>query len=147
MLLEVKTAEKADDYVVAGLAAKRKLSGFGHRVYKSYDPRATILKDYARRLSEQRGDLTLFETAEAVEKAMVREVGPKGIYPNVDFFSGIVYHLMGIPHDLFTPIFAVARITGWTAHVLEYWEDNRIMRPLDVYSGPQSAEYTPIEKR
>jgi citrate synthase len=147
MLLEVKTAEAADEYVVNALAAKRKLSGFGHRVYKSYDPRATILKDYARRLSEHRGDVTLFETAEAVEKAMIREVGPKGIYPNVDFYSGIVYHLMGIPHDLFTPIFAVARITGWTAHVLEYWEDNRIMRPLDLYNGPQSAEYTPIEKR
>jgi len=147
MLLEVKTAENADEYVVSGLQAKRKLSGFGHRVYKSYDPRATILKDYAQRLSEQKGDLTLFETAEAVEKVMVREVGPKGIYPNVDFFSGIVYHLMGIPHDLFTPIFAVSRITGWTAHVLEYWEDNRIMRPLDLYNGPRSAEYTPIEKR
>jgi len=78
---------------------------------------------------------------------MLRELKEKMIYPNVDFYSGIVYHLMGIPHDLFTPIFAMARITGWTAHILEYWEDNRLVRPLDLYVGPTSNEYVPVGRR
>lgn len=147
VLLEIGKPAKAEEYVLNQLKAKRKLSGFGHRVYKAYDPRAIILRDYALRMSKQRGDTTLYDTAQEVERVMLRELKEKMVYPNVDFYSGIVYHLMGIPSDLFTPIFAIARITGWTAHVLEYWEDNRLVRPLDQYTGPTEAEYVPINKR
>ena len=147
MLLEIRSPEKAPEYVLNQLKAGKKLSGFGHRVYKAYDPRATILKQYALRLSQAKGDLSLFDTAEEVERVMLAQLAEKRIYPNVDFYSGIVYHLMGIPHDLFTPIFAVSRISGWTAHVLKYWQDNRLLRPLDLYTGPTSAEYVPLDKR
>jgi len=147
ILLEIRNPDRAPEYVLNALKAKRKLSGFGHRVYKAYDPRATILRDWALRLSKQKGDTTLFDTAQAVEAVMLRELKEKMIYPNVDFYSGIVYHLMGIPHDLFTPIFALARVSGWTAHLLEYWEDNRLIRPLDDYIGPTSMEYVPVERR
>jgi len=147
MLLEIRHPDRAPEYVLNALKAKRKLSGFGHRVYKAYDPRATILRDWALRLSQKKGDTSLYETAQAVEAVMLRELKEKMIYPNVDFYSGIVYHLMGIPHDLFTPMFAIARITGWTAHALEYWEDNRLVRPLDHYIGPNAVEYVPLGRR
>jgi citrate synthase len=146
-LLEMRKPEKAEEFVMNSLKAKKKLSGFGHRVYKAYDPRATILRDYALQLSKQKGDTTLYDTAQRMEEVMLRELQEKMIYPNVDFYSGIVYHLMDIPHDLFTPIFAVARISGWTAHILEYWEANRLVRPLDWYTGPKLLDYTPIDKR
>jgi citrate synthase len=147
MLLEIRSPGEAPSYVLNQLKAGKKMPGFGHRVYKAYDPRATILKEYAHRLSQAKGDGQLFARAESVEKVMIEQLAEKRIYPNVDFYSGIVYHLMGIPHDLFTPIFAIARISGWTAHVLQYWQDNRLMRPLDNYTGPSSREYVPLDRR
>lgn len=139
--------DDAEAYVQEVLRDRGKIFGFGHRVYKTYDPRALILKEMARQLSEDADDDRLFRVAERVEEIGVRELHAKGVYPNVDFFTGLVYHYLGIPTDLFTPLFAVARVAGWTAHVIEYWEDNRILRPLDYYIGPTEATYVPLEQR
>jgi citrate synthase len=146
-LLVIESPDKAEEYVLRTLAAGKKVFGFGHRVYKTWDPRALILQDIAKKLSVRTGNEKLFAVAKAVEEAMVREVGPKGIYPNVDYWAGIVYYMLGLSPDLFPATFAVARIPGWVAHVLEYWEDNRIMRPLDWYVGPKEAVYVPIDQR
>jgi len=139
--------EVADEYVMNALRNKEKVFGFGHRVYKTYDPRALILKEYARRLGEMQGDDTYFRIATKIEETVVRELASKRIYPNVDFYSGLVFHGLGIPTDLFTPVFALSRVSGWTAHVLEYWEDNRLLRPLDWYTGPKDLVYIPIDER
>ncbi len=126
-----------------------KIAGFGHRVYKSYDPRARILKPLARHLTADRPQMCrLFETADRLEQEVVANLGAeKRVFPNVDFYSGIVYNAMGIPPEMFTPIFAVARVAGWTARVFEYLEQNRIFRPRAVYTGPFDREYVPIEDR
>jgi citrate synthase len=146
-LLAIDSPEEAEEFVVNTLAAGKLVFGFGHRVYKTWDPRAIILQDIAKELSVKTGNETLFGVARAVEEAMVRKLGPKGIYPNVDYYAGIVYYMLGLSPDLFPATFAVSRITGWAAHVLEYWEDNRIMRPLDYYVGPKEAVYVPIDQR
>jgi len=147
MLQEIGTVENAEPYVLNALKTKKKIMGFGHRVYHAYDPRARIFKEYARELSQRKNDMTWFQIGEKIEEVMIREVGRKGIFPNVDFYSGIVYHHLGIPTDLYTPIFAIARVAGWTAHVMEYWEDNRIFRPASIYTGPKEAPYVPIDQR
>jgi len=139
--------EAAEEFVRNTLRNKEKVFGFGHRVYKTYDPRALILKDYARRLAELSGDDTYYRIATAIEDTVVRQLASKHIYPNVDFYSGLVFHGLGIPTDLFTPLFAVARIAGWTAQVIEYWEDNRLLRPLDWYVGPKDLVYVPLDER
>ena len=139
--------EKADAYVLTTLRNHQLVYGFGHRVYKTYDPRALIQKEYARQLAEKSGDDRLFRTATAIEESVVREIGSKGVYPNVDYYTGLVFHELGLATDLFTPIFSVARSVGWVAHVLEYWQDNRLVRPLDYYVGPRDAVYVPIDQR
>ncbi len=146
-MLAVGKPEKAEQYVMDTLKNKGRIFGFGHRVYKTYDPRALILRDFARQLSERGGNMDLFQVSEIMQETVVRELKARQIYPNVDFYSGLVYHLLGIPPDLFTPIFAVSRISGWTAHVMEYWQDNRLVRPLDYYVGPTEALYVPIGQR
>ncbi len=146
-MLAIGKSENAESYVLNTLRNHGKIFGFGHRVYKTWDPRALILRDYARQLSELKGQEDLFHVAEIVQDTVVRELSAKHIYPNVDFYSGLTYHLLGLPLDLFTPIFAVSRISGWTAHVIEYWEDNRLVRPLDYYVGPTHNVYVPIEQR
>jgi len=146
-MLAVGKPERAEEYVMDTLRNKGKIFGFGHRVYKTYDPRAIILRDYSRQLAERSGQMDLFQVAEIMQETVVRELKAKQIYPNVDFYSGLVYHLLGLPPDLFTPIFAVSRISGWTAHVMEYWQDNRLVRPLDYYVGPTEAPYVPIDRR
>ena len=147
VLLKIGSPANAEAYVEKALARKEKLPGFGHRVYKNFDPRALILRDYARQLAQRGGDMTLFDTATAVQDVMLRELQEKRIYPNVDFYSGVTYYLMGLPPDVFTPVFAVSRVSGWTAHVIEYWQSNRIMRPLDLYVGPMEATYVPVDRR
>jgi citrate synthase len=144
---EIGRPEAAEEYVMNALRNKQKIFGFGHRVYKTYDPRALMLKEYARKLAELQGDSTYFRIATAIEETVVRELASKRIYPNVDFYSGLVFHGLGIPSDLFTPVFAVARVSGWTAQVMEYWEDNRLLRPLDWYVGPKDLEYLPLDER
>ena len=146
-MLTIGKPENAESYVLNTLQNHGKIFGFGHRVYKTWDPRALILREYAKQLSELRGEEDLFRVAEIVQDTVVRELSSKHIYPNVDFYSGLTYHLLGIPLDLFTPIFAVSRVAGWTAHVMEYWEDNRLVRPLDYYVGPTHNVYVPIEQR
>ncbi len=147
MLDEIGSPDKVEEYILNALSEKRRIMGFGHRVYKTYDPRARILKEYAEYLSDKYGDRKYIEIGEKIEKIMIRELGKKGIFPNVDFYSGIVYHFLGIPRDLFTPVFAMARSVGWAAHVCEYTANNRIFRPRAYYMGPDHVEYIPIEQR
>lgn len=146
-MLAIGKPENAEPYVMDTLRNRGKIFGFGHRVYRTYDPRALILREYARQLSEQKGQQELFEIAEKMQEVTVRELRAKQIYPNVDFYSGLVYHLLGMPLDLFTPTFAVSRVAGWTAHVIEYWDDNRLVRPLDYYVGARDAVYVPLDER
>lgn len=126
------------------LAAKQKIPGFGHRVYRTEDPRATHLRKMSEELGRRRGELKWFEMSRALEQFMLSE---KKIYANVDFYSATSYYYLGIPLELFTPFFAVSRISGWTAHVLEQLADNRIIRPRAEYVGPRSRSYMPTDKR
>jgi citrate synthase len=144
MLQEIDSVDRADQWVRDALADKRRVMGFGHRVYKVYDPRATVLKRFSKELGERAGDTKWYEMSEKVEK-VVLEV--KKLNPNVDFYSASTYHVLGLESFIFTPIFALSRMAGWTAHVLEQYEGNRLMRPESEYVGPPSAVYTPVEER
>ncbi|MHA2620969.1 MAG: citrate/2-methylcitrate synthase [bacterium JZ-2024 1] len=147
MLKEIGTIANVPGWLEKAFAEKRKIMGFGHRVYKAYDPRCSILKQFAHTLSVKRGDMTWYEMGELIEKIMIERYAQKRVYPNVDFYSGIVYSFLGIPIDQFTPIFAMARVSGWTARCLEYLEDNRLFRPLDLYVGELDLPYIPIDAR
>jgi len=144
MLMEIGDPAKAERYVLEALSRKVRIPGFGHAVYRAEDPRAAVLRGHAQRLSEQSDDTRWFEIAEEVERVMLANTE---VLANVDFYSGIVYHLMGIPRELFTPLFACSRIVGWTAHILEQWSDNRLIRPRANYTGPTGLHYVPIEER
>jgi len=144
LLIECKTPENAERKVREMLAAGEKIPGFGHRVYRTFDPRATFLRKMSRKLGEDAHNTLWYEMSERLIP-IVKEV--KGKDPNVDFFSASAYYTMGIPIDLFTPIFAVARVTGWTAHVMEQHKNNRIIRPTDDYVGPFGKKVEPIERR
>ncbi|MFT4539341.1 MAG: citrate synthase [Planctomycetota bacterium] len=128
-------------------ASKKKIMGFGHRVYKTKDPRATALQGLVRDLFAAEGTTPIYDTALALEKCVVDKLGDRGIHPNVDFFSGIVYQKMGIPTDAFTPIFALSRIAGWMAHWKEQMKDNKLFRPGQIFTGSHDGVYTPIEER
>jgi citrate synthase len=147
MLNEIPTVEDAGKFVLDKLAKKEKIPGFGHRVYKSYDPRAAHLKGLAKQLAHDTGNTQLYEKSTRIEKAMAEAVAAKGIYPNVDFYSATTYHCIGLPLDLFTPMFVVGRVGGWSGHVLEQLSDNRLFRPSAQYVGPHDQRYVPIEKR
>ena len=145
MLIDIGETERAETYIKEALARKQKISGFGHRVYRTEDPRATHLRRMSRDLSESSGTRTWFETSRVVEEVVKRE---KNINANVDFYSATVYYNLGIPVDLFTPLFAVSRISGWTAHVLEQLDNNRLIRPRAEYTGPpHPAPYIPMNER
>ncbi len=126
---------------------KFKVMGMGHRVYKVKDPRATVLQELADHAFAETSRPKMYEMAVELERVAAGILGPKGIYPNVDFYSGIVYQALGIPRDLFTPIFAIARVAGWLAHWLEQLKNNRIFRPEQIYVGKHDAAYVPLEKR
>ncbi|HEY8488139.1 MAG TPA: citrate synthase [Thermaerobacter sp.] len=143
-LLAIGSPDKAEAWVKEALAAKKRIMGFGHRVYKTEDPRATILRRLSRKVAEAAGDTRWFEISQAVEKVVTAE---KGLYPNVDFYSASTYYVMGIPFELYTPIFAVSRISGWTAHVLEQFANNRLIRPRAEYTGPTHREWVPLDQR
>ncbi len=147
MLEEIGSVENVRPYVEGLLERKAKIMGFGHRVYKVKDPRATILQALAEKLFEKFGHDKYFDIAQEMEQVVAEKLGHKGIYPNVDFYSGLVYRKMGIPTDLFTPIFAIARVAGWLAHWKEQLEENRIFRPTQVYNGRHEAPYIPIDQR
>ena len=144
MLLEIGDVSNVNEYIHAALTAKKKISGFGHRVYKTEDPRATVLRKMSKELGERTGNLRWYEMSVKIEKIVKEE---KHLYPNVDFFSASVYYMLGIPIDLFTPIFAISRTAGWTAHILEQYAHNRLIRPLAEYTGPVDLHYEPIESR
>lgn len=144
VLEEVGEPAKAADYVAGKLERHELIMGFGHRVYKTEDPRATVLRRLSRSLGEETGDPSWYEISHAIEQAVMEQ---RGLYPNVDFYAASVYHYLGIPTDLMTPIFALARMAGWTAHVREQYADNRIMRPDSEYIGPRDRRYVPMEER
>lgn len=126
---------------------RSKIAGFGHRVYKVKDPRATILQKLAEQLFDKFGGDRYYDIALKLEEVVGEYLSYKGIYPNVDFYSGLVYRRLGIPSDLFTPVFAIARVAGWLAHWKEQLEANRIYRPTQVYTGAHNQPYVPMEER
>ena len=143
----VSQLEKGDGALDEAIAAKRKIMGFGHREYKVKDPRAVILQSLVEEMFNDFGHDDLYDVARAIEEEAMTRLGPKGIYPNVDFYSGLVYRKLGIPRDLFTPVFAIARVAGWLAHWREQLGANRIFRPSQIYSGAPPRRWTPMEKR
>ena len=144
MLLEIGEIDKAEDYIKSALAAKKKIMGFGHAVYRTEDPRATHLRRFSKELGERMGDTKWYDISRKVEEVVMRE---KGLFPNVDFYSASTYYMMGIPLDLYTPIFAISRISGWTGHILEQYANNKIIRPRAEYVGPRDVTYVPIDER
>lgn len=149
MLIEIGEPEKAEAWVRAALERKERIMGFGHRVYKAMDPRAPILRTLAEKLAEKGGNTKWLEISEVVQRTMREEMEKraKPIYPNVDFFSASVYYTLGIPSDLFTNIFACARVSGWTAHIMAQLADNRLIRPKAEYVGPEGKKVQPIAQR
>ena len=147
MLEEVGSSENAGAYLDEAIAARRKVMGFGHREYKVKDPRAVILQALVEEMFDRFGHDDLYDVARAIEREAESRLGPKGIYPNVDFYSGLVYRKLGIPRDLFTPVFAIARVAGWLAHWREQLGANRIFRPSQIYSGYQPRSWMPMEQR
>jgi citrate synthase len=143
-LEEIGSPERAEAWVRDALAAKKKIMGFGHAVYRTEDPRATHLRRMSRQLGDAQGDRRWFDLSEKIE-GLVR--AQKKLYANVDFYSASVYHTLGIATDLFTPVFAVSRIAGWTAHVLEQLTNNRLIRPESEYTGPRDVTYVPMNQR
>lgn len=147
MLENIGSIENVAPYIDNCLEHKSKIMGFGHRVYKVKDPRAIILQELAEQLFAKFGSDKYYDIALEMERVVSEKLGHKGIYANVDFYSGLLYRKLGIPTDLFTPIFAIARVAGWLAHWKEQLEENRIFRPTQIYSGEHGVEYTPIEVR
>ena len=143
-LLEIGEVANVESFIKQALTNKRKIMGFGHAVYRTEDPRATHLRRFSQQMGERTGDMKWYEMSRKVEEVMMRE---KGLYPNVDFYSASTYYMMGIPLDLYTPIFAVSRISGWTGHVLEQYADNKLIRPRAEYVGARDARYIPIDQR
>lgn len=146
-LREIGSVEAAPEFVEQMVRDKKKVMGFGHRVYKAKDPRAKILEGMSEELGKRMGDSKWFEMSRAVEATFQPKVADKGIFPNVDFYSASAYHVMGIPDNLFTPIFACSRVVGWTAHLLEQYANNRIFRPDSDYVGEKGLKWQPIEER
>jgi citrate synthase len=132
------------EWVEAALERGERLMGFGHRVYKTWDPRALVLKEMARELAAQSDEPYWFERSEVVEQVVMDE---KSLYPNVDFYSASTYHYLGIPTDVFTDVFAMSRVVGWSAHVIEQHNQNRLIRPSSEYIGPAPRAYVPLEQR
>jgi citrate synthase len=147
MLEEIGGRARLKAWIDDAVAHKKKIMGFGHRVYKVKDPRATVLQELAEHVFADTGRPPLYELATEMEKIMGDVLGPKGIYPNVDFYSGSIYTAIGIPRDLFTPLFAIARVVGWLSHWLEQIKHNRIFRPEQIYVGRRDVNYVPLAQR
>jgi citrate synthase len=149
MLLEVKTLEGAEKFVNDALTAKKKIMGIGHRVYTTEDPRATHLRRMSEEIGKRQGDTKWFDMSKRIEDIVVDHFikAGKKLRANVDFYSASTYHMLGITIDLFTPIFAVSRISGWTAHVMEQLQNNRLIRPRADYTGELNLKYTPMSER
>lgn len=147
MLEEIGSVDRVRPYIEDRLEKKAKIFGMGHRVYKTKDPRAYILETLIDDLAEVRGENRLYRVGREVEKVATELLAPKGVYPNVDFYSGIICQMLGIPKHLAPPLFALSRVSGWTAHVLEQLADNVLIRPRSRYTGPGERAYVPIERR
>ena len=147
MLEKINIPENAASFIKEALLTKRKIMGFGHREYKVKDPRATILQTLAEELFERFGKDEMYEVAKKLEEEALPIFGKKGIYPNVDYYSGLVYRKLGIPKDLFTPIFAISRVAGWLAHWREQLGANRIFRPSQIYTGSKYRNWIPLDHR
>ena len=144
MLMEIGEVDNVEPYIRRALDNKEKVMGFGHRVYKDGDPRAKHLKEMSKQLTTITGESKWYEMSIKINDMVTNE---KGLLPNVDFYSASVYHSLGIKHDLFTPIFAVSRVSGWLAHILEQYSNNRLIRPRAEYTGPTKQKYIPINQR
>jgi citrate synthase len=144
MLEAIGTPDEAQEWITRALERGDRIMGFGHAVYRGEDPRATVLRKLSREMGETSGDVRWYEISRTVERVVT---DTKHLYANVDFYSASAYHALGIPTDLFTPVFACSRIAGWSAHVLEQYANNRLMRPRAEYIGPKSRDYMPIEQR
>ena len=150
MIAEIKNPADVESWVLGKFARKEKIMGMGHPIYQVKDPRSYILEEMLKQLSQKKHNSKDYETLKKIEEVTRREMEKRGktdVWPNVDFFSGALYKLMDIPVELFTPLFAMARISGWAAHILEQLEDNRIYRPDCDYVGPHNLSYIPIEQR
>lgn len=147
MLENIKKPENAALFIKKSIEKKMKIMGFGHREYKVKDPRAIILQKLAEELFERFGKDEMYEIAKRLEEDAIPSLGPRGIYPNVDYYSGLVYRKLGIPRDLFTPIFAISRVAGWLAHWREQLGANRIFRPSQIYTGSKPRNWLPLENR
>lgn len=144
MLKEIDDLSRAEDWIKNALAEKQRIMGIGHRVYKTLDPRAIHLKRMSRELGEQAGQTKWYQMSELIEETVKKA---KGLYANVDFYSASTYHVLGLTADVFTPIFAVSRVAGWTAHILEQYADNRLIRPRLEYVGPRNVPYVSMQER
>lgn len=147
MLHEIGSLANVEPFIRDRLEKHEKVMGFGHRVYKTRDPRAMFLKSFSKKLAEQTGNAKLYEMSRKIEDLMDAAVGSRGIYPNVDFYSATTYHCIGLKLDLFTPMFAISRIGGWLGHVIEQQDGNRLIRPKADYIGPHDQPYIPIDER
>jgi citrate synthase len=149
MLLEIGQLEKVDEYIKSKLARKERIMGFGHRVYKAYDPRATYLKTFAKQVASDTGNLPLYEMTRRIEEIVLAQpnIIEKGIFPNVDFYSATTYYSLGLDLDLFTCMFAASRMSGWTGHCIEQLAANKLVRPHADYTGPHGLAYLPVDQR
>jgi citrate synthase len=141
---EIRELDNVESYLEKAFENKQKIMGFGHRVYKTGDPRAKHLREMSKQLTEVTGDSTWYDMSVKMEKIITEE---KGLPANVDFYSASVYHSLGIEHDIFTPIFATSRVSGWLAHILEQYSNNRLIRPRAEYTGPEEQKYVSLEER
>jgi citrate synthase len=144
MFLDIKSPDLADQWVRDALSAKRRIMGFGHRVLKKGDARSTIIQRQAESLSRICGERRWFDIATIIDRVVQQE---KGLYPNLDFYTAVAYLLMGIPRELYTPVFVCSRMTGWCAHVIEQQDHNRLIRPRALYTGPTKRHYVPLDRR
>jgi citrate synthase len=144
MLEEIGTKDKVEGWIESELAAGRKIMGFGHRIYRTYDPRARILKTIAEKLVTERGNRKWFDLAEEVERAVMEK---RNLWPNIEFWAAVVLNALGVPRDLMPAVFACNRVSGWIAHIYEQYADNRLIRPLTEYVGPTQVPYAPIDQR
>lgn len=149
MLLEIGSVEKTESYILGKLARKERIMGFGHRVYKAYDPRATYLKTFAKQVAADTGNLPLYEMSRRIEEIVLAQpnIREKGIFPNVDFYSATTYYSLGLDLDLFTCMFAASRMSGWTGHCIEQLAANKLIRPHADYMGPHGLAFIPRNQR